>query len=178
MSDSVVVRIPSSVYEEFKAFVRARHANNFKKGHYMEELTNAVHRYMRTERAIGTHAYAQEIELRIPQKIRKGRDKMLGYLIANYQYEPGSGIVNVHHLKDAITYVFGSDERTVRKKIDELKKYEIIRPYGETFQFTPLVLEEIDGATIRNAAANKQKQRELENAFSGYAVINPEGGGS
>src|SRR5438874_857403 len=99
MPDSVLVRIPSSVYEEFKAFVRARHANDFKKGHYMEELTNAVHRYMRTERAIGTHAHAQEIESMIPSKICKGRDKMLHYLIANYQYEPGRGIVNVHHLK-------------------------------------------------------------------------------
>src|SRR5205807_2557963 len=129
--------------------------------------TNAVHRYMRTERAIGTHAHAQEIESMIPSKICKGRDKMLDYLIANYRYEPGSGIVNVYHLKDAIRYVFGSDNRTVEKYIDELKKYDIIRPYGDTFQFTLLVLEEIDAATNRTRLLTSKNKWNYRTRFMG-----------
>ena len=38
-----------------------------------------------------------------------------------------------------VIHAFGSDGRTVNTKIPELKKYDIIREYGETFQFTPLM---------------------------------------
>lgn len=144
MESSDLVRIPSSINTEFKRFVRGKYGDDFKKGHYMEEFGKAVLRYIRTEKVVSTHAHAQEMKSLVPNRILKGSDKMHDYLVGNYRYESGKGVVNVLHLKDSIKFVFGGDGRTVDKYIAELKKYDIIRPFGETFQFVPLVEEEHD----------------------------------
>lgn len=126
----------------------------------MEEIGKALLMYMRLKKSSGTHAQAQEIKSLIPRRILNGSNKMLDYLVSNHRYEHGEGIVNIFHIKDSIKFAFGSDSRTVETKITDLKKYGILRPYGETFQFTPLMDIAIE-STNTNHSNNKPIIRRL-----------------
>ena len=59
-------RLPPSTDKAFRAFVRGRHGDDFKKGHYMEEANKAILRYISLEKISNTHthAYTQHAFLR------------------------------------------------------------------------------------------------------------------
>src|ERR1700730_6875770 len=106
------------------------------------------------------------MESLVLKRILNGSEKMLKYLVGNHRYEPGKGIVNVHHLTDSIKFAFGSDGRTVNTKIPELKKYDIIREYGETFQFTPLMDDSANEQKLKQP--DEKATKELDDALRGY----------
>ena len=159
-------RLPPSTDKAFRAFVRGRHGDDFKKGHYMEEANKAILRYISLEKISNTHTHTHSIESRIPKRILKGSDKMLDYLVANHRYEPGQGVVNIHHLTESIKFAFGSDARTIDKYIPDLKKYDIIREYGETFQFTPLMEDSANEQELKQP--DERAKKELDDALTGY----------
>ena len=162
-------RISPSTDKAFRSFVRARYGDDFKKGHYSVEADRAFLKYISVERLSNTHAHAQEMKSLFPKRILNGREKMLNYLVGNHRYEPGKGIVNVHHLTDSIKFAFGSDGRTVNTKIPELKKYDIIREYGETFQFTPLMEDSANEQELKQP--DERAKKELDDALTGYETI-------
>jgi hypothetical protein len=72
-------------------------------------------------------------------------------------------------LTDSIKFAFGSDGRTVNTKIPELKKYDIIREYGETFQFTPLMEDSANEHELEQP--DERAKKELDEALTGYETV-------
>ena len=163
------VRMSPSTDKAFRLFVRARYGDDFKKGHYSIEADRAFLRYISVERLSNTHAHAQEMKSLVPKRILNGSEKMLNYLVGNHRYEPGKGIVKVHHLTDSIKFALGSDGRTVNTKIPELKKYDITREYGETFQFIPLMEDSANEQELKEP--DEETKKELDDALTGYETI-------
>jgi hypothetical protein len=155
-----LVRIPSSINVEFRRFVRAKYGDDFKKGHYMEEFGKAVLRYIRTEKVVGTHTPAQDSNF-YPKSVLKLKDKLMGFLENTYRYEglDNHDRVILKHLKEAISYARGTNERTITKGLDDLTHYKIIRECDTgRFEFAPFKEEE----------QQETAKKELDDALRGY----------
>jgi hypothetical protein len=154
-----LVRIPSSINVEFRRFVRAKYGDDFKKGHYMEEFGKAVLRYIRTEKVVSTHTPAQDSNF-YPKSVLKLRDKVMGFLENTYGIDDldNHKRVILKHMREAISYARGTNERTITKGLEDLTHYKIIRECDTgRFEFAPFK-EELD----------ETAKKELDEALSGY----------
>ncbi len=149
---TVLYKLPDDIDKAFRLFISETHDGQFKKGLLMTEFVNAVKCYMASKKTSqNTHAHAHNsaltVDYDVPPNVQKLANKVIEFLQKKYGYEDlaktynkKEKFVNLKHLKDAIMHVKGTDPRTIKQGIDDLKG-KVIKENGGiggiSFDFAP-----------------------------------------
>jgi hypothetical protein len=173
--------VSESVYELIKTFV-IETSGTFHKGSIKETVEAAAKSYIRLRRKErqNTNTQTQGVNKitndtsTISNTILRNKDKVVAYLEnGEYKncdllkkYEQVRTVVSLEHLKKAISFTIGSDDRTVKKWLLIFRQSRIIREVGTAiFEFAPL-LEDLEQDRQKPASGRsdylENSQEELE----------------
>jgi len=151
--------VSESVYELIKTYVFET-SGTFHKGSIKETVEAAAKSYIRLRRKErqNTNTQTQGVNKitndtsTISNTILRNKDKVVGYLESGEykncdllkKYEQVRTVVSLEHLKKAISFTIGSDDRTVKKWLLIFRQSRIIREVGTAiFEFAPF-LEDLE----------------------------------
>jgi hypothetical protein len=167
----VLYKIPESTSEAFRAFVLDKYGKNFKKGHFMEELSKAISRHISLEKVSSTRTQAHRTRSRLPEKLQRKIDKMTNYLLSEHGYDYGDGLVTLQPLKEAVKFAWGEDDRTYEKYVKILTGHQVLQQVTEgRFRFLPLVLNLDKLSEIDEKEDNAIKEKEFNRMVERYDV--------
>lgn len=173
--------VSESVYELIETFV-IETSGTFHKGSIKETVEAAAKSYIRLRRKErqNTNTQTQGVNKitndtpKISNTILRNKDKVVAYLKnGEYKncdllkkYEQVRTVVSLEHLKKAISFTIGSDDRTVKKWLLIFRQSRIIREVGTAiFEFTPF-LEDLEQDRQKPVSARsdylENSQEELE----------------
>lgn len=164
---SRLVKISDSAYHHLQQFI-IEDANSWHKGSIKETVEAAIRFYIsyKQNQRQDTHTYAHKSFgitkefSNVPKRLLRQRDQIVEYLEREYyieadllkRYGVSQRAVILTHLKEAISFVIGSDKRTVSNALQMLHKFRLMKEVSTNmFEFAPFCNDLIEAASAEEA---------------------------